>query len=919
VADHSRSWLASVLLALYPREFRARCGPDFIAAHHACLVREAARLGRAGVLYAVLRTTIDSIWSAAVLHVSERRRERIAATHNVPHAQKGSVMDSLWQDIRYAARGMRRAPGFTAAVVSTLAIAIGANTAMFAILNAVLLRPLPFTDADRLVMVYEELPGAIAFPLGFSPPDFVGFERRTTSLQSIAAFRNKDFELSGVDQPERITAAAVSGTLFETLGVTPAIGQAFTREDDKSRRPVAVLSDGLWRRKFGGDPGVIGRAVILDRTPHTIVGVMPRGFTFPNRGPHLNNIPAELYVPIAFTAGERVAFGSMYNNSVVGRLRSGITVDQAQAEVKATVSAQAAELYPAYLAALAKDLTASVVPLRDEIVGRSRAALRVLFAAVACVLLIACADIANLMLTRGASREREIAVRAALGAGRARLIQLTLVESLILAVSGGVIGLLLSRWISMAVVRFAPANLPRLNEISMDVRVLAFAAGASLVTALLCGVLPALEISRRDAGDALKDGGRTGTPGRRQRRTFGGLVVAQFALAVVLLVCGGLLIRSFARLSAVEPGFRADHVLTFAVSLPGSAYRDGAAVRAFYGRLMEAADRLPGVSASGASTDLPLSVRERRAFSIETPPTASRGVPRSVAHDWVMGRYFEALGIELKRGRVIGPPDGPDGEPVIVVNETMARRFWPGEDPIGQRIAWGTDTNHGRWMRIVGIVSDVKQGPLSTAVEPQTYSAWLQVADQQLADNVASAFRGMKISLRTPGEPTALASAVRGTIQSIDPSLPITAMQTMEQVVETSIAPQRFNTVLLGSFATVALLLAALGIAGVLSTSVSRRTQELGVRMALGAQRNDLLLMVVRQGMTLVVLGLAIGLVGSLFLARWMSSLLFGIEPRDPLTFAGVAAVLTAVAFVACYIPARRTTRIDPIVALRCE
>jgi putative ABC transport system permease protein len=432
-------------------------------------------------------------------------------------------------------------------------------------------------------------------------------------------------------------------------------------------------------------------------------------------------------------------------------------------------------------------------------------------------------------------------------------------------------------------------------------------------------VLPAWESSRRGANESLKEGGRGGTAGTRQRRWFGTLVTGQFALAVVLLAAGGLLVRSFSRLMSVDPGFHADRVLTLATSLPANAYPGGTDIRAFYQRLLEEVDRLPGVTASAASTSLPLSIRERRAFQIEAQPRASADLPHTVAHDWTLGRYFEALGIPLIRGRYLGDRDTPASEPVVVINETMAKRFWPGQDPVGQRIAWGGSRDGARWMRIVGIVADVKQGPLNIETFQQTYQPWVQLPDRFIADNIVGALRSLKVVARTSGDPTSLAPAVRALIRDIDPSLPVSAVQTMTDVVSASAGPQRFNTVLLGSFAAVALLLAALGIGGVLATSVSRRTQEIGVRMALGAQRGEILRMVVRQGMALALLGLAIGVPSALVLTRLMASLLFQITPRDPLTFGGVAALLVAVALAACYVPARRATRVDPIVALRCE
>jgi putative ABC transport system permease protein len=560
------------------------------------------------------------------------------------------------------------------------------------------------------------------------------------------------------------------------------------------------------------------------------------------------------------------------------------------------------------------------VSLRDGTVGGVERVLYVLLASIGVVLLIACADVANLMLTRASARGREIAVRSALGAGRAQLARQVLVEAALLAVVGGALGVLVAYWSSAAIVRMAPPTIPRLHEMSLDLRVLGFAIAASLTTAVLCGLLPALELSRRPSGEALKDGGRGGTTGVRQRRVFGVLVAAQFALAIVLLVAGGLLLRSFTRLMAVDPGFRAEHVLTLSTSLPPSAYRMGSDIRSFYQQLLERIDRLPGVVASAASTDLPLSGRERRAFTVEAQPPASADLPHVVAHDWLVGTYFDAMGIGLRRGRYLSQQDSAQSEPVVVVNDTMARQFWPGLDPVGQRIAWGGARNHGRWMRIVGIVADVKQGPLGTATIAQTYQPWVQsVGDSMSADDVFGSLRSLQLLVRTNADPLATASAIQAHVRAIDPSLPVAQVRTMETVVQESAAPQRFNTVLLGGFAAVALVLAAIGIGGVLATAVSRRTQEIGLRMALGARRGDVLRMVIGQGMALVLLGLAIGIPSAFLTTRFMSSLLFGIGPHDVGTFAGATALLLTVSLVACYVPARRATRVDPMVALRWE
>jgi putative ABC transport system permease protein len=908
-----------LLLGVLPHLERQRDQLELEAAFDGCVEREHRRLGAAGLVYAWLRMLLDLAGAAILLRFDARGRRRVAALNHPPELQGDSLMTNLWQDVRYSARVLTRAPGFSAVVIVTLALAIGASTGVFSVVNAVLLRSLPFPEPERLVVVYEGIPQAFSGPIGFSAPDFRGFEQRARSFTALAAFRNKDFELSGVSQPERVTAARASAALFDVLAVHPAIGQAFSRDDDEGRRPVAVLSDGLWRRKFGADPAIVGRAIILDRVSYTVLGVMPRSFTFPNRGPLLNNQPADLFVPISYTDLELNGFAMMYNNTVVGRLRQGVTLAQAHAESRTIAERLVREIYPAeFQQGFA--VAASVVALRDETVGRIERVLYVLLASVGVVLLIACVDIATLMLTRAAARSRELAVRSALGAGRAQLARQVLVESGLLSICGGALGVLVAYWSSTTLARVAPPTIPRLNEMTIDLRVLGFAALVSMTTALLCGLPPALEIARRPSGEALKEGAHVRTPSVRQKRMFGALVIAQFALAVILLIAGGLLTRSFSRLMDVDPGFRAERALTLATSLPASAYRQGSEIRAFYQQLLERVGRLPGVSAAAAVTDLPLSVRERRAFLIESQPSASADVPHVVAHDWTIGRYFEAMGVNLVRGRFLSEQDTPQSEPVIAINQTMAQRFWPGEDPVGRRIAWGSRPQpQTRWMRIVGIVADVKQGPLNTETFPQTYQPWVQVDDRMIADNVIGALRSLTLVARTDADPLATAAAIKAEVRAIDPSLPVAQVRTMTAVVSESVGPQRFNTLLLGGFAGVALVLAALGIGGVLATAVSRRTQEIGLRMALGAGHADLRRMVIGQGMTLVIVGMAIGVPAAFVVTRFMSSLLFGIKPHDPVTFAGATTVLLLVALLACYLPARRATRIDPIAALRCQ
>jgi predicted permease len=825
-------------------------------------------------------------------------------------------MRSMLHDLRHALRQLRRAPLFSFLVIATLALAIGANTAIFSVVNGVLLRPLPYADPGRLVILYERI-GSLD-PFGFSAPDLVAFRERARSYTSLAAFRSVEFELSGIDQPERIAAARVSASLTDVLGVAPALGRGFTAAEDVGREPVAILSDGLWRRKFGGDPSLVGRSISLDRRAYTVVGIMPPGFSFPNRGPSLNNVPAEIFVPISFTAGQLRAFGAMFNNSVVGRLQPGVTPEQASAEAAAITKQIVADVYPRELREMGFSVTATVTPMQDEVIGNVRRLLVVLLAAVGVLLLIACADIACLMLTRAAARTREMAIRTALGAGRGRVMRLMLIETGVLAFAGGASGLALAWLLKRTFLASVSSGLPRAHEIALDGRVLAFTAAASMCAALVCGLLPAFEASRHDSSGALKESSRSATASVRQRRIFATLVTAQFACAIVLLAAGALLIRSFARLIATDPGFDRGRVVSASTSLPSSSYPTAASVRTFYATLLDRVAALPGVTATGAATDLPLTVRERRAFTIENPSPAA-APPNAVANEWVTGRYFEALGARVIRGRALGPSDTPTSEPVVVINETLAKRYFPGEDPVNRRLAWGGANVHGPWMRIVGVIGDVKQSGLGSPTEQQTWQPWSQVPDGVIANNPTEIFRSLKLMIRTTVPPLSIVPSLRAEVRRLDPSLPLTNVQTLEEIVGASAASQRFNAALLGGFAGVAMLLAAVGIGGVLAISVSRRTQEIGIRLALGAQPQTVTRMILGEGMILVAAGLAIGLPLAFAATRLLRSLLFETAPHDLLSFTAAGAVLCGVALAACVIPALRASRLSPVTALRID
>ena len=828
-------------------------------------------------------------------------------------------MTSFTQDARYAFRTLRKRPGFVLLVVSALALTIGANTAIFSAVHSVLMRPLPFRDAEQLVSVGEMLPSFSPTPIPFSAPDYMALRARSKSFQNLGIYADQKYELSGVDSPQRLQGARVSASLWTTLGVSPLLGRYFNEEEDRGSRPVALLSYDLWRSKFGGDARIVGKAITLDRVRYTIVGVMPDSFVFPLRGPEYNNEPAELYTPISFTKAELEGFGNMFNNSVVGRLRPGISIAQAQAETNAVLVHISQEIYPALLRQGGFQLGGRVAALKESVIGKVEPVLLVLFGAVALVLLIGCADVASLLLTRAAGRQREMSIRAALGASRWSLIRQVLIESLVLALAGGALGLIVAAWGTALIVKLAPNNLPLVENIHVDGPVLAFTLAISVLTSLLFGIFPALEASRVDVSDGLREGARGQTQGKGRAKVLNALVTAQFALALVLLVGAGLLIRSFSQLVATNPGFRPDHILTMSISLPDRSYRTGAQVRSFFERLQGQLQQIPGVKAAALATSLPLSFEDHRLFAIEHENPATANLAKQTAHIWPMGDFFTAMGIPIRRGRGFTSADGKDAPKVVIVSETLARRFFPGEDPIGRQIKWGVQGSNSPWLTIVGVVGDVKSGAMREPAGAETYSPYEQEKDDNLADPVSNEFRTCRIVLRTTGEPEYTASAVRGQVRSLDPSLPLADVKSMENAIGESTKPERFNVTIFGIFAAAALVLAALGVAGVLAYSVAQRVSEIGLRMALGAHQGDVLRLFLRKGLAMALLGTAIGLAGSLALTRLLGTLLYETSPYDAWTFLGAPLLLGLVALVSTLIPALRASRIDPVEALRSE
>ena len=826
--------------------------------------------------------------------------------------------DLLRGDVRYALRNLRRNPAFTIVAVLALAVGIGANTAVFSIVNGALLQPLPYQDPAALVTMFERVPDAPVDHFEFSAPDFEIVRGIAQSYTGMAAYRNATYELSGVSDPRRLVGTRVSPELFGVLGVGPLLGRALTTDDDRTNARVAVLTYGLWTSAFGRDPAVVGRSVLLDRQPYTVVGVMPARFEFPPRGSDANGEPAALYVPIAFSPLERANFGGMYNNSVVARLRAGVSVSQARAELS-SLTRPLAERYPAALQELATRLSLPMWPFMDEVVGHSRRMILVLMGAVAIVLLIGCADVANLMLTLAGSRQRELAVRSALGASAARVVRQLLTEGFVLALIGGAVGVLLAYWTMEALLAFAGETLPRAEAIGFDVRVVAFAALLALITPLVFGVAPALRTALRSTFDALKEGRRGATPGHGRQRLLGSLVVAQFALALMLSVGAGLLVRSFVRLLGTDPGFRADHVVTAAATLPTGRYTTGAQVKEFYQQSIDAARAVPGVAFAGASNFRPLAVRERRTFTPDPSAPPAPAFSRVIASSWTAGDYFEAMGISLRRGRFFTDADGLNGNRVVIISEMMASKVWEDLDPVGRQLKWGGPDSPAPWLTIVGVVGDVKQGALDSATIAQTYEPLFQVNERALADTIIGEFRTVNLIARSDRDATATLAGLRGALQRMDPSLPISNAAQLADVVSESLKPQRFSMTVVGLFAIVALGLAAIGIYGVLANAVTQQTHDIGVRMALGANASDVMWTVLRRALALMAIGVTIGTVGALALTRVMAGMLYEVRPTDGVTFAGAALLLAALAVAASLIPAWRATRVDPLVALRSE
>ena len=800
----------------------------------------------------------------------------------------------MLNEIRYALRQLVKAPSFTAVAIITLALGIGACTAIFSVVNTVLLRPLDNPDPDRIVIIREtQLPQFPEFAV--SPPNYLDWEKQAKSYEHLAAYSGSALNMTGDGEPQRLVGIKVTAHYFEVMGIKPVLGRMLLPEEDApGKNHVVVLSHGFWQRVFGGARNVVGRSIQLNGEPYNVVGVAPAGFGVSSK--------LDVWTPMAFKPDETAndARGGHYIN-VVGRLKPGVSVAQARAEL-AVIADQLAKQYPDPQ----KGWGIFMMPLQDYLVRDVKPVLYTLLGAVGCVLLIACANLANLLLARATARHREISIRAALGAGRGRLIRQLLTESVVLAICGGAAGVLLARWGLDALLALAPTSLPRITEIHLDSGVLLFSLALSVVTGLVFGIAPAWLAARTDMNEALKQGSRGSTEGGARGRLRSALVVIEVTLALVLLGGAGLLARSFMQLANVDPGFNPENATLMRLSVPEKKYAEKEQQTAFANALLERVKNLPGVQAVGITHSMPLVGDYVLGFNIEgRPPIAPADLPNTNYYA-ITPDYFRAMGIRLVRGRVFTPQDDAKAPRVAIINETMARQFFPNEDPIGKRIniTNGPET----WREIVGIVGDIKQYGVDKATSAQSYEPFAQVP-----------FTSFNVVIRTKGSPAALLGSLRPAVYAVDKDQPVGIIRPLEEIMADSIARQRFAMLLLSVFSGVALVIAAVGIYGVMAYNVVQRTGEFGIRMALGAQQRDVLRLVLTQGGKLIGLGLLIGLLATLGASRAMGSMLFNTSSYDPLTLTSITLLLAAVALVACFFPANRATKVNPIEALRAE
>jgi putative ABC transport system permease protein len=798
-------------------------------------------------------------------------------------------MDSIFKDIRYGIRSLLKRPAFAAVAVITLALGIGANTAIFSVINAVLLRPLSYEQPERLV----------TFRSNQSAPDLEDVIKASRTFTKLGGEVLAPLAYTAGAEPIQFQVGQVTGGYFDTLGVKAERGRYITSDDDKSGGPfVVVLSHDLWKRQFNGDSQILGKTIPLSGNVYTVIGVMPAGFKSPREN-------AEAWTPVHISNPVAAGFRSVHFLRTYGRLAPGVTLPEASTEMR-LIDQQLATQYPADN----KNRSTALISLQERIVGESRRALLILFAAVSLVLLIACANFANLLLARAAERGREIVIRTALGAGRWRIIRQLLTESILISLAGGAVGVVIAWWGTSLLIALKPENLPRLQEIDVDLRVFAFTLGVSILTGLIFGLLPAWTTSRVAASEGLKESGRSSTSSRTQQRVRSALVVGELAVALILLVGAGLLVKTFWKLRNVEPGFSPDHLLTMRVELPETRYKEVDSQTRFRRQALASIDSLPGVQSAMVS-ELPLSGDSlNHDFVIEGRPPIAPGDEPSLETRSVLGDYFHVMKIPLRSGRDFQAQDFDEKAPLVgVVNDEMVRQYFPNENPLGKRVRWVRSPTV-QWIEIVGVVGNVKHFGLDLPEEPALYSPYTQINPWK---------RWMTFAARTQSDPAAMEQAVKGQIWKVDSQLPITKVQTMSEVSAASFAARRFNMLLLTLFAGLALILAAVGVYGVMSYAVTQRTHEIGIRMALGAQMGNVIKLIMKSGLLIAIVGVAIGLAGAFALTRLMTSLLFAVEATDKATFAGVSVGLVVIALLASYIPARRAAKVDPLVALRYE
>jgi putative ABC transport system permease protein len=814
--------------------------------------------------------------------------------------QKISIFADLEQDVRYGLRMLGKNPAFTAIAVVALALGIGANSAIFSVVDAVLLRPLPFKNPGQLVMLWEN-----AAHLGFpkdtpSPANFLDWQKQTQSFTGMAAMVERSFNLTGVGEPERLEGRRVSANLFQLLGIPAQLGRTFVPEEDTPGTHVILLSHSLWQRRFGSDPGVIGRAVTLDGKSYSVVGVMPPLVQMPG----YENVNDQLWVPIAFSPEEAAQRGNHFLE-VIARLKREITLKQARAEMD-TIAARLEKQYPTYNLRRG----AVVVPLHEQVVGEIKPALLILLGAVGFVLLIACANVANLLLARAAARQKEIALRLALGANRSRLTRQFLTESVLLAILGAGLGLLLAVAGIRILKTLTPVAVAQVGTVTINGTVLVFTLLIALVTGIAFGLVPAIQGSHFNLNDTLKESGRDSTGGSKGNRIRGLLVIGEVAVSFVLLIGAGLMINSFLHLRNLDPGFRSYHLLTMKLNLSDVKYPDRERRAAFFDEVMRRVRELPGVQSVAVASNLPLTYNgDSMSISVEGVPDPPPDQQPDVIYRAIGPGYFATMGIPMVRGHDFTDQDSGESRDVVIISEKTAQQFWPGQDPIGKRLKPGLSNSSSPWREVIGIVKDVRQNDFVASPKRQMYFSY-----RQLKNIAANA-----LVVRTSIEPTSLAIPVRNAIWSVDKDQTVADIDTMDHILAQAVARQRFSMLLLGLFAALALLLASIGIYGVISYSVAQRTREIGIRIALGARRVDVLQMTVNQGLKLVGAGILVGIAAAFILTRVMATLLYGISATDPITFVGTSVVLLAVAILASYIPALRATKLDPIIALRAE